>query len=792
MSFNKIKKGPIIANSNLNVAGTSTFNNVITTLSSFNVSGNSTLMGSSTFGSTLNIIGSMTASSANTFSSTLFVGGASTFSSSLNVVNQLNSNTISSFSGSSLNIYAASTLMSFFVGGNNSMNLNSSGYLGIGTTTQSAMLHVSGTTIINGNMGISNTNPTYKLDVTGDINFTGNLYKSGSLFSGSGGSSQWTTSGANIYYNTGNVGIGTNTPSVILHVSGNTTITGVLSIGNRLLGTTDTSPSGNFWIGLSGSGTESDRLAIDIIGTQATGFVSSINLAKNTIINGSLTMSTTLIKSGGATGYYATLAGTDALNSPYHEYYAGGLRRCYIGNATTTNVDIVTENGAQLSFSVGGTGRMNLDTSGNINITSRECIVTQNNGPGQFRAIAGIYGWFIRNDGSNTYFLVTAVNDQYGSWNSLRPFYMNNASGLINMENGFGPGNSRYIYSPETAGATYGSICVKGAGRNGWQGYSIYNTVGQQISFMMSDTSQNYGLYNATTGIWNFYVDGASGDMRVMNAGNTRGFITYNTTTSNVIYNTTATSASNITTWSGYGYTLLSNTQTPAGNAPCMGFGCNYSNTCQITCLAPAVAWMNLAIFNAQTTFTYYGNASGYTVSSGGANVSDEREKHSISNVNTANSLKKIMMIKTKYYKRKYYDTYADGKPKGTPVPDHVKNEVCIGIMAQDLLATGILAPAVTKAPMKNENIVPTDDDDGTRLGVNYGDINIHMIGAIQEIVRQNERMQKDIDELVKKVKQNSTQDTITKQLTIENTSLKEQLATLQAQMASIIAKLGL
>jgi hypothetical protein len=212
---------------------------------------------------------------------------------------------------------------------------------------------------------------------------------------------------------------------------------------------------------------------------------------------------------------------------------------------------------------------------------------------------------------------------------------------------------------------------------------------------------------------------------------------------------------------------------TPAGNSPCMGLGCNYNNTCQITCLAPAVAWMNLAIFNAQTTFTYYGNAVGYTVSSGGANVSDEREKHCISDVNTANSLKKIMMIKTKYYKRKYYDTCADGKSKGTPVPDHVKDEVCIGIMAQDLLATGILAPTVTKSPIKNENIIPTDDDDGTRLGVNYGDINIHMIGSIQEIVKQNDFQQKEIDKLQEKMQQ----------LTIDNTNMK-------AQMAIIMAKL--
>jgi hypothetical protein len=310
---------------------------------------------------------------------------------------------------------------------------------------------------------------------------------------------------------------------------------------------------------------------------------------------------------------------------------------------------------------------------------------------------------------------------------------------------GFTPGSSRFIYSPETAGATYGSICVKGSGRNGWAGYSIYNDANQQVSFMMQNGGQLYGLYNATTTRWNFLLDGA-GDVIILNSENSRGFRTHNALTSNVIYNATPTTASNIGTWNGFGYTLLSNTQTPAGNAPCLGFGCNYSNTGQITCLQPGVAWMNLAIFNAQTTFTYFGVACGYTVPSGGANVSDVREKHCISNVCTKNSLRKIMCLKPKYYKRKYYDEGTDeqGNPK-TKVPDEVKDAMCIGVMAQDLLDSP-LAPTVTVAPTKSDGAC--GDDDGTRYGVNYGDINIHLIGAVQELKKQNDAQQEQIEDL--------------------------------------------
>ena len=87
----------------------------------------------------------------------------------------------------------------------------------------------------NGNLGLGNTNPGYKLDVTGDINFTGTLYNNGVAFSGGGGSSQWTTSGANIYYNNGNVGIGTTAPSGKLHVEGTTSIFGVSTGGSILI-----------------------------------------------------------------------------------------------------------------------------------------------------------------------------------------------------------------------------------------------------------------------------------------------------------------------------------------------------------------------------------------------------------------------------------------------------------------------------------------------------------------------------------------------------------------------------
>ncbi len=74
-----------------------------------------------------------------------------------------------------------------------------------------------------GNVGINDTSPSYKLDVTGDINLTGSLRINGvaQIF----GSSPWTESGNTLYWNVmGNVGIGTNNPPspLFIRASSNT------------------------------------------------------------------------------------------------------------------------------------------------------------------------------------------------------------------------------------------------------------------------------------------------------------------------------------------------------------------------------------------------------------------------------------------------------------------------------------------------------------------------------------------------------------------------------------------
>lgn len=77
-------------------------------------------------------------------------------------------------------------------------------------------LCVGGDTVTGGKIGIGTTLPAYELDVTGDINFTGNIYQNSNLYG------IWTESGSDIYYDSGSVGIGISDPVEKLHVYRNT------------------------------------------------------------------------------------------------------------------------------------------------------------------------------------------------------------------------------------------------------------------------------------------------------------------------------------------------------------------------------------------------------------------------------------------------------------------------------------------------------------------------------------------------------------------------------------------
>ena len=70
------------------------------------------------------------------------------------------------------------------------------------------------------------------------------------------------------------------------------------------------------------------------------------------------------------------------------------------------------------------------------NFTADGCINGQLSGLAQFRAVYGNYGFMIRNDGANTYFLVTNAGDPWGGWANRFPLIIDNANGTVTIGTG--------------------------------------------------------------------------------------------------------------------------------------------------------------------------------------------------------------------------------------------------------------------------------------------------------------------------------------------------------------------
>jgi hypothetical protein len=185
----------------------------------------------------------------------------------------------------------------------------------------------------------------------------------------------------------------------------------------------------------------------------------------------------------------------------------------------------------------------------------------------------------------------------------------------------------------------------------------------------------------------------------------------------------------------GGGYTLISNAtgiQTTA-----IGFCVNAFGGSMIS-LTPGVAWRELII---SVSYLFISNFGTLSLQSSGGNwvfISDRKTKRDIKPIKTVRSLERIMALKPVTYKKIYHEELSE-----TPIPQEVIDKDHIGLIAQDVLECN---PHCV-SQWKDEKVV-RDGDDGKRLAIAYQDLNIHVIGAVQELKKQNDAQQKEIDEL--------------------------------------------
>ncbi|HIA9034098.1 TPA: phage tail protein [Escherichia coli] len=125
------------------------------------------------------------------------------------------------------------------------------------------------------------------------------------------------------------------------------------------------------------------------------------------------------------------------------------------------------------------------------------------------RIAYGNYGFFIRNDGSNTYFMLTNSGDSLGTWSSLRPFAINNANGAVSIGNGLTVngdiGTNAWVYANRFAINSSTGAWINMRDQNVIFGRNAVSTDGAQALLRQDHADRKFmigGLGNKQFGIY--------------------------------------------------------------------------------------------------------------------------------------------------------------------------------------------------------------------------------------------------------------------------------------------------
>ncbi|MGQ8845229.1 phage tail-collar fiber domain-containing protein [Serratia sp. TSA_7] len=141
-------------------------------------------------------------------------------------------------------------------------------------------------------------------------------------------------------------------------------------------------------------------------------------------------------------------------------------------------------------------GRYLAKTGGQLSGTLKTSAEIQSTHIDNYRMVGGGFGSFWRNDGNRLYLLLTKENDQYGTFNNLRPFSVDVRTGAAAFESGIHIGGNWPAITTSSGTTWHPDGNVQGSC---WGGY-LSNWLNQNISAAQNN-AQNWAYQNLVQGV---------------------------------------------------------------------------------------------------------------------------------------------------------------------------------------------------------------------------------------------------------------------------------------------------
>jgi hypothetical protein len=419
--------------------------------------------------------------------------------------------------------------------------------------------------------------------------------------------------------------------------------------------------------------------------------------------------------------------GTVASSTIYGNISTSGFTTTYV-TAPTIKTDNILSNGATNLVITGSNGgnviiKAGVSNIGTFNVAGLDMGIY----PVLTTTINGLAGTISFQTSSTTYATITTgVNSNNINSFSSNPLTLTGTNGTINMVSG--------ATTVATVSTGLGIKCDLFTSNNG--NNMNFNAQGAGDAFLykfagtsvFSFTNSSGPVLNANSGTIQFSIGGTTYAsisttqlFTPTKTGSTLSYLTFSPSSAKrcaQLTNTNTAFGASILTGGNYdsgNFFVLTDSTTFGGGVGGMGHWGSTTGSGFVS-LQPGVAWLPMYFGGSAVQVYWYGGLAVTLGGGGWTNISDERYKNNIKSLKTESSLKRVLALRPCTYRRNFCEKQAS-------VPIEEKEKQHIGFIAQEVKNSNPHCVSEVEDQEVNEK----------RMGINYNDYIIHLVGAVQE-----------------------------------------------------------